>query len=53
MNFQKVFSNRQVFMFSNTLVEVSDCVAVFCLFCRSFVELNVLKNRSLFVIHTG
>ena len=31
---------------------MSDCVSVFCLFWRSFVELNVLKNRSLFVIHT-
>ena len=27
VGFQKVFSNRRVFMFSNTLVKVSCCVA--------------------------
>ena len=27
VGFQKVFSNRRVFMFSNTLVDVSGCVA--------------------------
>ena len=34
VGFQKVFSNRRVFMFSNTLVEVSGCVAVRCRLCR-------------------